>query len=179
MNLQSELREHLNNGETLLWTGVPKRGLVFRMSDFLVIPFSLLWCGFAIFWFITASKGGGLFALFGVPFVAVGLYQVFGRFITDSLQRKNTVYGLTENRIIIKSGIFSTTIDSINIKNTINVSLNENKNGIGTIIIGDQQNIPGFLRGLDNSGHLNGSRLEMIKNARKVYNQIVVIAGND
>ncbi len=75
-NLQSELREHLDRDETLLWTGKPKSGIIFRTADIFMIPFSILWCGFAIFWVIMASQGGGIFGLFGVPFVIIGLIFV-------------------------------------------------------------------------------------------------------
>ena len=105
-NIQSELRQHLDSNERLLWTGQPKKGILFRTADIFLIPFSVLWCGFAIFWMIMASQAG-LFALFGIPFVIIGLIFVFGRFIIDAKQRENTFYGVTEDRIIIKSGVFS------------------------------------------------------------------------
>ena len=69
-----------------------------RASDAFAIPFGLLWCGFAIFWEWSVVSGGRapwFFELWGVPFVAVGLYLVFGRFIADAYQRGRTVYGIT------------------------------------------------------------------------------------
>lgn len=67
-NHKTELRQHLDSGENLLWTGQPKTGIVFRNADIFLIPFSLLWCGFAIFWFITALTSGApfFFAMFGI-----------------------------------------------------------------------------------------------------------------
>lgn len=105
-----ELQEHLDRNEKLIWTGQPKKGIVFRTTDVFLIPFSLLWCGFAIFWFTKAITSGApfFFAMFGIPFIVAGLVFVFGRFIIDAKQRENTFYGLTEDRIVIKSGVYKT-----------------------------------------------------------------------
>lgn len=70
------------------------------------MPFSLLWGGFSIFWSISALVGGAPvpFALFGVPFVALGLYFIFGRFIYKAKRKRQTVYGLTEGRALVAVG---------------------------------------------------------------------------
>jgi len=173
---QSELREHLGRDENLLWSEKPKSGIVFRIADIFMIPFSILWCGFAIFWVIMAYQGGGIFALFGVPFVIIGLIFVFGRFIIDSKQRENTVYGLTENRILIKSGVFSKNIKSLNIKTLSDIELSEKGDGTGTISIGPKNPFMVWGSGMNWwPGMKMNPQLEMIPNARKVYNQIIEI----
>ena len=45
------------------------------------------------------------FRMWGIPFVAVGLYMVFGRFFADAKQRSKTYYGVTSERVIIVSGL--------------------------------------------------------------------------
>ncbi len=63
-NLKGELQEYLDSNERLIWVGQPKKGIQFRAVDLFLIPFSLAWCGFAIFWVISASKASVFFALF-------------------------------------------------------------------------------------------------------------------
>jgi hypothetical protein len=173
-NLQNELRQHLNHSESLLWTGQPKKGIIFRASDVFMIPFSIFWCGFAIFWMIGASSAGGVFALFGVPFVLIGLFMVFGRFIMDAAQRANTIYGLTEDRIIIKSGIRNKSIQSVNIKTLTDVEITEKTDGSGTINIGPKNPYNAWGSSMNWwPGVPVTPMLEFIPHARKVYNQIV------
>ncbi len=63
----SEIERELSSGERLLWSGQPRRGLRLRSSDAFVIPFSLLWCGFAIFWEASVvTKGARSMEWFGI-----------------------------------------------------------------------------------------------------------------
>lgn len=174
----NELKDHLDINENLIWTGRPKKGIIFRASDIFLIPFSILWCGFAIFWFTTALASGApfFFALFGVPFVIVGLNFVFGRFIIDAKHRANTIYGLTDNRIIIKSGIFSQSIKSLNIKTISDIEYEEKGDGSGTITIGPKNPMMTWGRGLElYPGNKTTPSLDLIQDVRKVYNKIIEI----
>ena len=46
-----------------------------------LVMFSLLWLSFSIFWTYTAWKsGGGAMALFGLPFIAIGLFLLLGSY---------------------------------------------------------------------------------------------------
>ncbi|MCB0652275.1 MAG: PH domain-containing protein [Saprospiraceae bacterium] len=173
-NLQNELRQHLNQGESLLWTGTPKKGILFNSGDLFLIPFSIFWCGFAIFWMYGASEGGGIFALFGIPFVVIGLYLLFGRFFLEAAQRANTVYGITNTRIIIKSGIYSKTVKSLQIKTLADIQVTEKTDGSGTITIGAGNPYNAKSVSLNRlPGVPLTPVLELIPNARKVFNQIV------
>lgn len=92
--------------EHVLWKGKPDEGLQLSSGDYFMIPFSLLWCGFAIFWEFMAITGGApfFFCLFGIPFVCIGCYMVFGRFIWSAYVQKRTMYVITNKKIIRKRG---------------------------------------------------------------------------
>ncbi len=109
--------DFLDPGERLLWTGAPITGIRFTNRAIATSVFSLFILGFALFW--TAGAGWGLwsgqwrnaegflkaflilFPLFGLPFVAVGLYGVFGHYLADARTRARTRYALTDRRALI------------------------------------------------------------------------------
>ncbi|MFY7943703.1 MAG: hypothetical protein ACOVNZ_03940 [Crocinitomicaceae bacterium] len=177
-NVTTELRQHLESNEKLVWTGRPKTGIVFRTADIFLIPFSLFWCGFAIFWFTSALASGApfFFAMFGIPFVVMGLIFVFGRFIIDAKQRENTYYGVTDDRIIIKSGIYRKSIKSLNIKTLSEIEYVEKNDGSGTINIGPKNPMMIWGNGMNWWPGVKATpSLELIPDVRKVYNKIIEI----
>ena len=174
--LQNELRDSIGHGERLLWAGKPKTGVLFRPSDTFLIPFSIIWFGFAVFWESMAILTGSLlFILFGIPFILIGFYICIGRFFADNLRRKNTIYGVTTDRVIIKSGIFNKQLRSINIKGITDVALTEKPDGSGTIMFGASPTQA--MAAFNTLGAWQGSKLvngiELVPDAKKVYNIIV------
>ena len=115
---EQEMTRELSPTERLLWAGRPLNGLRFRPADVFLIPFSLLWGGFAIFWewSVFNSNAPFLFLLWGIPFVLVGLYFIVGRFVVDARQREKTCYGVTNERVIIVSGIFSRKVKTLSLR---------------------------------------------------------------
>jgi hypothetical protein len=90
-----------------LWWGRPDPNVIFAGADAYLVPFSLLWAGFTIFWEISvlASQpdqgGDAFFAIWGIPFVVFGLYFVAGRFFTKRYTKRRTTYAVTEDRAIV------------------------------------------------------------------------------
>jgi len=95
----------LQPGESMLWTGRPDPRVFFTAADAYLIPFSMLWLSFTIFWEDSVIRSGGpAFArIFGVPFILIGVYMLVGRPIQARYVRKQTVYAITDRRAIVMS----------------------------------------------------------------------------
>jgi len=170
------IKQELGPQERLLWSGQPRSGLALRPRDAGMIPFSMIWAGFAIFWetLVIKSNGPLLMKLWGIPFVLVGLYMVVGRFFVDAWQRDRTVYGLTNERIIIISNFFGTKVKSLNLRTLTDITLDQKSDEIGTIIFGPADRTSRW-----NAGPWGGRRgqpdppsFELIEDARRVYQMI-------
>lgn len=178
-NAHTIIRAELDNDEKLLWAGIPKQGLKLHKSDIFMIPFSLAWGGFALFWeamalSIPSDKAGPvslIFPLFGLPFVLIGLYIMVGRFFYDAKKRSKTFYGLTNQRIIILSNLFGKTLESFNLKNLVEISITEASDGSGTITLGKANPINNKFLTRANTTTAN-PELEMIENAKQIYTLI-------
>jgi hypothetical protein len=170
------IQKELEPREKLLWAGQPAQGVKLRGSDIFMIPFSFLWGGFAIFWEYSVIESGApfFFMLFGVLFVLVGLYVMFGRFYVEAKQRAKTFYGVTNERIVIASGLFRKEVKSLNLRTLTDISLSESSNGSGSISFGNSSPFASIFGGMSWPGmeqHL-GPRFDLIRNAKQVYQQI-------
>jgi len=165
-----QIESELGASERLLWAGRPRSGILFRVSDLIQIPFSLLWGGFAIAWQVAVvAQGSPIFmTLWGIPFVIVGLHMMFGRFWVDAKRRSKTYYGVTDERIIIISGVLRRSIKSINLDLITDVCLKEKSGDSGTIVIGPTDS----RRSWTETGQHGTPTLEFIDGAREVYELI-------
>ena len=170
---QQELQRELGTGERLLWTGRPRQGLRLRAADAMMIPFSLMWGGFAVFWEVGVLKQGGptFFALWGIPFLVVAVYITVGRFFFDRYQRSRTYYGLTDQRAIIRT---SKGVKSLSLRGLADLSLKEKEDRSGTISFGAGDPRYSFFAGAGwpGMGRFLPPSFEMIEDARQVYTQI-------
>lgn len=136
--LSQELGHEVESNEKLLWSGFPIQGLRLQAQDAFLIPFSLLWAGFAIFWefSVVDSNAPVFFDLWGIPFVLVGLWLIFGRFFGDAWSRARTIYGVTSGRVLIITGVWRRTTRSLDLRGLSEINISERSDGRGTITFG-------------------------------------------
>lgn len=173
--IEKEIKPNLSSGEQLIWVGKPRKGIIFRSTDVFLIPFSLLWAGFAVFWESTVVATGApfFFKLWGIPFVFAGVYITIGRFFLDAKKRANTIYGLTKDRVIIKSGIFSQNVKSLNIRTISDITFNQKADNSGTITLGPTDFRFNMMQGMDFMATKQPPRLELIEDVKAVYDKII------
>jgi hypothetical protein len=174
---ESEITAQLDADEKLLWSGRPGRGLALRSSDIIMIPFSLFWAGFAFFWEyeVVSSAKDSFMMIWGIPFVLVGIYILFGRFIVDKMNRDKTSYGVTSKRVIIISGLFGRKVKSLNTKSLSEISLEKKGDGSGTITFSPLASGFGWAQssGWPGADKYAAPSFDMIPNAKEVYDLII------
>jgi hypothetical protein len=172
-------QEDLLKDENILWTGQPETTVFFTGADIFLIPFSLLWGGFAIFWQVTVLTEGApvSFALFGIPFVLLGLYLIFGRFIYKMWRKKNTYYAVTNRRVLVLTKLRSRNIQAAYIDTIPSISKSVRFNGTGTVRFGNPHYLASMYAntGLDFFGSFYGEDVPTfydIKDVGKVYEMV-------
>lgn len=106
-----QFQRELLSGESIHWAAMPNPSVTFHSDDLFMIPFSLLWGGFAIFWEASAFGLWGIsnrdaeshygFGLIGIPFILIGQYMIWGRFVWDAYLKRRTYYAVTNRRVLI------------------------------------------------------------------------------
>jgi len=176
MNPEQVISEQIEAGERLLWSGQPRRGIFLRAADAFLVPFSIMWGGFAIFWEVSVlrSDGSAFFALWGIPFVLLGIYLILGRFWVDAATRARTFYGLTDRRAIIVSGLLSRTVKSLSLQTMTDVTLTERGDASGTIAFGQVPPWAGMYGGMrwPGMGSYGPPSFELIPDAKRIYGLI-------
>jgi hypothetical protein len=163
----AELQNVLVAGERLIWAGRPGKGIRFRPMDVFLIPFSFMFCGFAIFWewsVLQSANAPMFFRLWGIPFLVMGVFAVFGRFLWDAWVRSRQVYGLSSQRIIV-GGM------THDLRNLPELSLRSKGHGGGSISFG-----PSFSFGKNGfeiwCPSIAGNSFEFLEDAASVYRKI-------
>lgn len=152
----------LMEGEDVLWAGQPDHRVLFAPADRFLVPFSLLWGGFAVFWETSvilsllngeerSGNGGSLwfFVLFGIPFVLMGLYLIAGRFLYKRYKKKRTLYAVTNRRVMELTRAFGRRLNASFIYQLPAIGKSESDQGMGTIRFG---NAPFLAQDYSNTG---------------------------
>lgn len=169
-DIANQFRFELDADERILWAGQPRQGFMLHGYDLFQIPFSLLWGGFAIFWFVTALLADApfFFALFGLPFVLIGLYLIAGRFVHDAWTRRHTYYAITDRRVLIRRGSQNASLSSFNLAALSETAFQEHRNGRGTILFNNTMMPAGRVYSFNQSSRYMPC-FDQVENGRQVH----------
>src|SRR5215813_9463770 len=168
-DIQHELRPELRPGERLLWSGMPRQGVILRPIDLFLVPFFLVWAGLptaAVFGFLSGPSPPTIGLIVPVLFMAIGAYMLVGRFIVDARQRAHTFYGVTNQRILIIAAWWRRRTTSLKLGLLPDVTLTEGRNGRGSIQFGSDRWLG---TGWPGSAQYMSPRFELAENVRAVY----------
>ena len=153
---EQSLNAELLTGEIILWSGKPNPRVIFHASDWGMIPFSLLWGGFTLFWEfgVSGAKWSGgkappsyFMMLWGSFFVVMGQYFIWGRFIYAAWKKTRIVYAVTSRRVLtVVRGPGSTSISAF-LDGVSSVAKDVRNDGIGTIRFGETAPVFSACRG--------------------------------
>ena len=172
---ENQIVPFLMPNESLLWSGRPRQGVLFRPADAYLIPFSLLWAGFAVFWeFGVITSGAPLFfTIWGVPFVLVGLYIVIGRFFVDAWVRSRTAYALTTQRVLIVGGHRTHSVKSLRLNGLPEMSFTQRSDGSGSITFGASTPWWAVVSGWPGATKSQTPAFESVNDVRSVFDRIL------
>lgn len=164
--LDSALRHELITGERLLWSAQPrgnklKRGLGIWL-------FAIPWTVFALFWetmaflpWVTAKTPdwvswsfGVVFPLFGLPFVAVGLWMLWQP-VRAMRRAGDTAYGLTDRRLLRVIEARDRKVESVLLHQIGPIDRREDRAGFGDLRIQTRSSV-------DSEGDRTTERFEVL-----------------
>ncbi|WP_435009430.1 hypothetical protein P12x_000682 [Tundrisphaera lichenicola] len=133
-SLDEMIRAELADDEKLLWVGRPRASRI--ILPFVPISiFGIFFGGFALFWIAMASHAPWPFALFGIPFVLIGLTMITSPF-WGAFAASKICYALTNRRAITwePSPWAGTQIRSYGRAELTSIARNQRGDGSGDLI---------------------------------------------
>lgn len=167
----SQRNPALAPGEAILWRGKPKRSAFIAGQALPLLPIAVIWLILDL-GFIGNAFGGGM-NLFLIPFFALHLMPVWiwlGSTLTAGKRWHNTVYYVTNRRIIIQGGFLAVNEKSVFYKDLRNAQLHigliDKICGTGSIHLDD-----GYYD-YHRRRSYPGSRLAHLEDPRSAYSRI-------
>jgi hypothetical protein len=142
LNLAQNFQPDLFRDEKVAWAGQPDPRFHFSGGDIFLVPFSILWGGFALFWeagvlgLLDGQPAPNPGALFGIPFVAIGQYFIWGRFVYKAYKNRRTFYALTNQRVLILATLRSRRLQTLFLNQLPTISKTVQRDGVGTLEFG-------------------------------------------
>jgi hypothetical protein len=123
--------------EKLIWTGKPKKGIVFEFVDVFKTIYAAIFLYFTYFAVKLLSEISLLLAIpVALVFFSFGFLIAFVRFFIDAELRKQTYYGTTDKRIITVSNLHPKKTQSVYFHTKPKIEFSTNVYEISTFDIG-------------------------------------------
>lgn len=166
-HMEQAIRRELTRGERLIWSAQPAASMM--TSALWIWLFAIPWTLFALFWesgvlSIWSDRSaaassleigfGVVFAIFGLPFIAIGFWMVW-RPIGAMRKARDTIYGLTDVRLIRLVEGRTRVVASVSLDQMGPMDRTERRNGWGTLRIQTHSRI-------DTDGEREVERFEVI-----------------
>ena len=159
-------------GEYVIWKGKPKKSAYIADKALSMLPIAIIWLIIDLGFIANAFSGGGMM-FFMIPFFALHLMPVWiwlGSTLTAGKRWQNTMYYVTNRRIIIQGGFLAVNEKSVFYKDLRNAQLHigliDKACGTGSIVLDDgyydyhrRRNYP-------------GTQLAHLEDAQSAYHRI-------
>jgi len=168
------LTRELLPGEHLLWCGRPKQGYLKLYGSNVAVIMFLTWCCLVL---LTSKTGTGTYFSFRpnisvIVFISFPFTLFWGGVIYDKLNRGNSIYGVTNLRLLIISGVFRQQKKFVQVCYLTDIEYFDRTDRSGTICFGS----PEFPEPLFYSGprwrrlyQYSRHHFFQVDNAREVY----------
>ena len=164
----ADIQQELDAGEQVLWSGRALPGLRIESGSLLQSAFGLAFFSISVASLYAAGKESTIFpVLWTSLFVLAGFYYFVGHFFWNALCRKYVEYAVTNQRVIVRSGILNETTQSIEYRKIRTLTLTEKPDGSGSIQFG-VANALSAGEGISSSA----TKMEAVPDARSVYSII-------
>jgi len=162
------LQQELDAGERVLWSGRALSDLRIESGSLMQSAFGFVFFGISVASLFAAGKESTIFpVLWTSLFVLAGFYYFVGHFFWNALCRRYVEYAVTNQRVIVRSGILSETTQSIEYRKIRTLTLTEKPDGSGTIQFGEANALSAG-EGISSSA----TKMEAVPDARSVYSII-------
>lgn len=123
--------KYLDGDEIIYWQGYPQANMLFTSWDIIYVPISII-----CLWPILMELFAGTIDVGGIIFLFPLLYIAVGRFYVKYRTKKQTIYLVTNKRIIIFNKSREKIEEAQHIKSLPKISKKIGRNGIGSIEFG-------------------------------------------
>ncbi|NPV92180.1 MAG: hypothetical protein HPY50_15540 [Firmicutes bacterium] len=131
-----EFKKYLEWEEKILWEGHPEANIFFTKWDIIYVPMGFFLI-LALLKTLTLEDILGIQIIILGPIIVLYLFVIFGRFFFKYVNKKRTVYYVTNKRILVYNKSSERIIREIHIHSIKNITKDIHNNRMGTIEFGE------------------------------------------